>query len=114
MSVVVATTRKTAEAGAAAAKAAASTRPKSPARISLSGRHPRALRQETVDGFLRSKGCGEPAVHHHARKPVGIEAAQAFFLLQQLDHRPCGVIHRLIEIGVLADGNKMGLVLPLR
>src|SRR5437867_9080433 len=109
MSVVVATTRKTAAAGAAASMAAASTRLKSPARITLSGSHPRALRKETVDRLLRSDGHSEAAVHHHARKAVGIEAAQAFLLLQQLDHRPCGVVHRLVEIGVLADGDKVSL-----
>src|SRR5438132_1174345 len=113
-SAVVATTRVAAEAGAAAAIAAASVKqPRTPARI-LTRSHPGALGNEAMHRLLLARRRGEAAVHHHAGEPIGIEPGELPLVLQQLDHRPGGVVHRLVEVGVPVDRDQIDHVLAVR
>ena len=66
-----------------------------------------------MDRLLRAGRPREPAVHHHAREAVGVEAAQALLRLQHFDHGPRRIVHRLVEVGVPADGDEIGVVLLL-
>src|SRR6202158_3006106 len=113
-SAVVATTRTAAATGAAAETAAASAQqPRTPARILTRG-HPGALGHEAMPRLLLADRRGEAAIHHHAGEPIGVEPAKPLLLLQQIDHRPGGVVHRLVEVRVLADRDQINLVLALR
>src|ERR1700674_3037779 len=113
-STVVATTRTAAAAGAAAETAAASAKqPRTPARILTRG-HPGALGHETMHRLLLADRHREAAVHHHTGETIGVEPAEPLVLLQQIDHRPGGVVHRLVEVGVLADRDQINLVLAIR
>src|SRR5438132_9768287 len=113
-SAVVATTRTAAAAGAAAAIAAASVKqPRTPARI-LTRSHPGAFRHEAMHRLLLARRRGEAAVHHHAGEPIGVEPAEFFLALQQVDHRPGGVVHRLVEVGVFPDRDQIEHVLAIR
>ncbi len=64
--------------------------------------------------LLLSRRRGEAAVHHHAGEPIGVEPAELPLVLQQLDHRPGGVVHRLVEVGVPADRDQIDHVLAIR
>src|SRR5216683_3911134 len=113
-SAVVATTRVAAEAGAAAAIAAASAKqPRTPARI-LTRSHPGALGNEAMHHLLLADRRGEAAVHHHAGEPISVQLREPLLLLQQVDHRPGGVVHRLVEVGVFADRDQIEHVLAIR
>src|ERR1700680_2008672 len=113
-SAVVATTRTAAATGAAAEPAAASAKqPRTPARI-LTRSHPGALGHEAMHRLLLARRRGEAAIHHHAGEPIGVEPAEPLLLLQQIDHRPRGVVHRLVEVCVLADRDQINLVLAIR
>src|SRR6185295_15737517 len=63
--------------------------------------NPDALRHQAMDILLASGNRADPAIHRHAGETIGVEPRNLFLRLQPVDHAHRGIVHRLVEVGVL-------------
>src|ERR1043166_4785436 len=63
--------------------------------------NPDALRHQAMDILLGFGNRPDPAIHRHAGQAIGVESRDFFLRLQPVDHAHGGIVHRLVEVGVL-------------
>src|SRR6267154_1424069 len=62
---------------------------------------PQALRHQTMHILLGRRDRTDAAIHRDAREPIGVEPGDLLLALEKLDHSHRGVVHRLVEVGIL-------------
>src|SRR3979409_2156324 len=62
---------------------------------------PQALRHQAMHILLGRRDRADAAIHRDAREPIGVEPGDLLLVLEKLDHSHRGVVHRLVEVGIL-------------